>query len=302
MTSRRAALRRNDMRNERIRIDEECHLDPRERNPYPLRSRNTGKRRECTNSTGDLAIKQPHRLGYLESRCASGTAGFPLCGLLMQRPYHWCTRHTGALTWPAPRPGQRHESTLRLACGNDGGCPGAAATPGFWGCGPQPSSIWGCGPQPQIEEGRGAYPAASRHGRTGNSRGTARRGLFRTGTPPKAGSRLAREAADDEIPVAAACRVLNVSTSGYCEWPRRPESPHHRGKRATGCYRLVNRYQPENRAGRRRARHNDFPAPSGREVPILYSGHGTRYTSRASHVPASHVPGFRAASRRSGDR
>lgn len=34
--------------------------------------------------------------------------------------------------------------------------------------------------------------------------------------------------ADDEIPVAVACRLLSVSTSGYYEWlGRHPESPAH---------------------------------------------------------------------------
>lgn len=37
--------------------------------------------------------------------------------------------------------------------------------------------------------------------------------------------RLVRELADDGIPVAVACRILQVSTSGYYEWLGRPESP-----------------------------------------------------------------------------
>jgi len=36
---------------------------------------------------------------------------------------------------------------------------------------------------------------------------------------------LVRELTDDEIPVAVACRLLGVSTSGYYEWLGRPESP-----------------------------------------------------------------------------
>ena len=36
---------------------------------------------------------------------------------------------------------------------------------------------------------------------------------------------LVRELADDGIPVAVACRVLNISRSGYYDWLGRPESP-----------------------------------------------------------------------------
>ncbi|WP_433470119.1 IS3 family transposase [Spirillospora sp. CA-128828] len=36
---------------------------------------------------------------------------------------------------------------------------------------------------------------------------------------------MVRELAADSIPVAVACRVLNVSTSGYYDWLGRPESP-----------------------------------------------------------------------------
>ena len=36
---------------------------------------------------------------------------------------------------------------------------------------------------------------------------------------------LVRELADDEFEVAVACRVLNVSRSGYYDWLGRPSSP-----------------------------------------------------------------------------
>ena len=36
---------------------------------------------------------------------------------------------------------------------------------------------------------------------------------------------LVRELADDEVDVAVACRVLNVSRSGYYDWLGRPASP-----------------------------------------------------------------------------
>lgn len=36
---------------------------------------------------------------------------------------------------------------------------------------------------------------------------------------------LVRELADDEFEVAVACRVLNVSRSGYYDWLGRPASP-----------------------------------------------------------------------------
>ena len=39
---------------------------------------------------------------------------------------------------------------------------------------------------------------------------------------PKIGFRLVRELAADGFPVAVACRVLSVSTSGYYEWAKRP--------------------------------------------------------------------------------
>src|SRR5690606_23657084 len=43
--------------------------------------------------------------------------------------------------------------------------------------------------------------------------------------PPKVIYSLVRELADDAIPVAVACRVLKVSTSGYYDWLGRPEPP-----------------------------------------------------------------------------
>ena len=39
--------------------------------------------------------------------------------------------------------------------------------------------------------------------------------------------------AADGIPVAMACRVLNVSTSGYYEWDHRPASTRELGSRRT---------------------------------------------------------------------
>jgi putative transposase len=42
---------------------------------------------------------------------------------------------------------------------------------------------------------------------------------------PKVAYSLVRELADDQIPVAVACRVLKISTSGYYDWLGRPESP-----------------------------------------------------------------------------
>lgn len=50
--------------------------------------------------------------------------------------------------------------------------------------------------------------------------------LFRPGEcPPKVAYSLVRELADDGIPVAVACGVLDVSTSGFYDWLGRPESP-----------------------------------------------------------------------------
>jgi hypothetical protein len=43
--------------------------------------------------------------------------------------------------------------------------------------------------------------------------------------PPKVVFPLVHELADDGIPVAVACRVLNTSRSGYYDWPGRPEPP-----------------------------------------------------------------------------
>ncbi|MDT0305314.1 IS3 family transposase [Streptomonospora wellingtoniae] len=51
---------------------------------------------------------------------------------------------------------------------------------------------------------------------------------------------LVRECAADSIPVAVACRVLDVSTSGYYAWRDRPESPRaQRNKEITKMIRTV---------------------------------------------------------------
>ncbi|MFI6744550.1 IS3 family transposase [Nonomuraea sp. NPDC050451] len=51
---------------------------------------------------------------------------------------------------------------------------------------------------------------------------------------------LVRELADDHIPVAVACRVLRVSTSGYYDWLGRPEPPRAlRNKELTKIIRQV---------------------------------------------------------------
>nr|WP_189654315.1 IS3 family transposase [Nonomuraea spiralis] len=51
---------------------------------------------------------------------------------------------------------------------------------------------------------------------------------------------LVRELADDRIPVAVACRVLQVSTSGYYEWLGRPEPPRElRNKELTKMIRRI---------------------------------------------------------------
>ncbi|NRQ40907.1 IS3 family transposase [Nonomuraea sp. NN258] len=51
---------------------------------------------------------------------------------------------------------------------------------------------------------------------------------------------LVRELADDCIPVAVACRVLQVSTSGYYEWLGRPEPPRElRNKELTKMIRQI---------------------------------------------------------------
>ena len=42
--------------------------------------------------------------------------------------------------------------------------------------------------------------------------------------PPKMIYPVVRELAGDGIPVATACRVLQVSTSGYYDWDHRPAS------------------------------------------------------------------------------
>nr|WP_285702206.1 IS3 family transposase [Actinomadura sp. NBRC 104412] len=51
---------------------------------------------------------------------------------------------------------------------------------------------------------------------------------------------MVRELADDSIPVAVACRVLNVSTSGYYDWLGRPEPPRAlRNKELTKMIREI---------------------------------------------------------------
>jgi hypothetical protein len=51
-----------------------------------------------------------------------------------------------------------------------------------------------------------------------------RRAAARAGEcPPKVIFPLVRELADDGVPVAVACRVLNISRSGFCDWLGRPE-------------------------------------------------------------------------------
>ena len=46
--------------------------------------------------------------------------------------------------------------------------------------------------------------------------------------------RLVQELAADGVPVAVACRVLEVSTSGYYEWTSRPASHARRRRRPPG--------------------------------------------------------------------
>ncbi len=54
----------------------------------------------------------------------------------------------------------------------------------------------------------------------------ARQRLLRPGErAPKIGFRLVQELAADGVPVAVACRFLNVSTSGYYDWRGRSPSP-----------------------------------------------------------------------------
>ncbi|WP_055483808.1 IS3 family transposase [Sphaerimonospora mesophila] len=56
---------------------------------------------------------------------------------------------------------------------------------------------------------------------------------------------LVRELADDGIPVAVACRVLNVSTSGYYDWRGRPEPP--RELRNKELMKMIHRIHGESR-------------------------------------------------------
>ncbi|WP_182907518.1 IS3 family transposase, partial [Microbispora sp. H13382] len=56
---------------------------------------------------------------------------------------------------------------------------------------------------------------------------------------------LVRELADDGIPVAVACRVLNVSTSGYYDWRGRPEPP--RQLRNEELTKMIHRIHAESR-------------------------------------------------------
>ncbi len=57
--------------------------------------------------------------------------------------------------------------------------------------------------------------------------------------------RLVRELADTGIPVAAACRVLGVSTSSYYEWLGKPESP--RNARNSELVKLIAAIHEESR-------------------------------------------------------
>src|SRR5262249_62068338 len=51
---------------------------------------------------------------------------------------------------------------------------------------------------------------------------------------------LVRELADNRVPVATACRLLQVSTSGYYDWLKRPESPRElRNKKLTEMIRQI---------------------------------------------------------------
>jgi transposase-like protein len=57
---------------------------------------------------------------------------------------------------------------------------------------------------------------------------------------PKVIYALIRQLADDQVPVAVACRLLHVSTSGYYDWLGRPEPPRVlRNKELTKMIRQI---------------------------------------------------------------